>query len=93
MTLSHVRHARVAFKSAEGIFDLDKHSGPKVKVSVRNYTAIRRFVNKKHQAVDFCRDLRNASSRRRLTPGGSHVELDEFPHLAGVPHRPSFTGS
>jgi len=47
MALSHVAHARVAFKSAEGIFDLDKHSGPKVKVSVRNYTAIRRFVNKK----------------------------------------------
>jgi hypothetical protein len=47
MALSHVPQARVASKVAEGIFDLDKRSRPKVKVSVRNYTAIRRFVNKK----------------------------------------------
>jgi hypothetical protein len=30
-----------------GNFRLDKRSRPKVKVSVRNYTAIRRFFNKK----------------------------------------------
>ena len=40
-------------------FGLDKRSCPKVKVSVRNYTAIRRSLIKKHQAVDFRRDAEN----------------------------------
>jgi len=42
------------------IFVLTNAPVPKVKVSVRNYTAIRRFFHKKHQAVDFRRDAENA---------------------------------
>src|SRR5206468_12154433 len=38
---------------------LDKRFRSKVKVSVRNYTAIRRSLIKKHQAVDFRRDAEN----------------------------------
>src|SRR5881396_1754070 len=40
-------------------FRLDKRFRSKVKVSVRNYTAIRRSLIKKHQAVDFRRDAEN----------------------------------
>ena len=40
-------------------FRLDKRFRSKVKVSVRNYIAIRRSLIKKHQAVDFRRDAEN----------------------------------
>src|SRR5213076_954360 len=72
-------------------FHLDKRFRSKVKVSVRNYTAIRRFFNKK--ASRLC-ELPPAVMRRTrcrggcsLT-GGSHVELDEFPSVGFVSHCP-----
>src|SRR5437773_11787896 len=40
-------------------FRLDKRFRSKVQVSVRNYTAIRRSLIKKHQEVDFRRDAVN----------------------------------
>src|SRR5438093_12316019 len=72
-------------------FGLDKRPCPKVKVSVRNYTVIRRFFKKK--ASRLC-ELPPAVMRRTrcrggcsLT-GGSPVELDDVPSVGVVSHCP-----
>jgi len=46
-TVNALRHVLPASMRNRGNFRLDKRSRPKVKVSVRNYTAIRQFFNKK----------------------------------------------